>query len=86
MKAITTEIVIPLLGGTDIFSPQRITIRLDDEGGGPYLRISGSDDDSTDVDEVHQFYLQSAKEIDEFSAICKGMLLSVGGVKKRVEP
>ena len=81
MKQIITEIVIPLLGGTDIFSPQRITIRLDDEGGGPFLVIRGIDDD--DKENEHSFYLQSIAEIDEFAAICKGMLPQDEAKKKK---
>lgn len=78
MHVITTEKLI-ILGDEEphIFSPQRIKIRIDDQGAGPYLVISGENDepDTTSAETGHEFFLCTDEEIDRFANICRKMLL-----------
>ena len=72
LKAVYTECVIPLNGGNPIFGENRIIIRVNDQGAGPYLQIRGCNDDG---ETGHEFFLNSEEEIDEFAVICKAMLM-----------
>lgn len=75
MKPIITVMTVASGKETAIYAAQRIVITLLDEGAGPYLAIQGIDDELTDNGmNEHCFYLESVEEIDQFAAICKGML------------
>lgn len=82
MHTITTEKLI-ILGEEKphIFSPHRIKIRLDDQGAGPYLVISGENDepDTSGGEKGTEFFLCTGEEIDQFAAICKQMLHEAEG-------
>lgn len=78
MHVITTEKLV-IMGDEHphIFSPQRAKIRIDDQGAGPYLVISGHNDEpeSATGEAGHEFFLCSDEEIDRFADICREMLL-----------
>lgn len=82
MHTITTEkLVILGVEKPHIFSPHRIKIRLDDQGDGPYLVISGENDEpcTGDGEKGTEFFLCTEGEIDQFAAICKQMLHEAEG-------
>ena len=75
LRAITTEQIVPMgEQREEIYASVRCFIRLDDEGGGPFLTIHGENDDARKDESQHSFYLQSHEEIDQFAAICHQML------------
>lgn len=78
MHVITTEKLI-IMGHEKphVFSPQRAKIRIDDQGAGPYLVISGENDepDAGSAETGHEFFLCTDEEIDRFAEICREMLL-----------
>jgi hypothetical protein len=81
MKTITTERLIILNGGQHIFSPHRIKLRIGDQAAGPYLLVSGKNDepDTAGGETGHEFFLESAEQIDQFAEICKQMLMEAQG-------
>ena len=74
MICIPAETIVPLGDGNSLFAAQRIKIRVEDESSGPYLIVEGIDDEPVEGGNAHCFYLCTAKEIDEFAAICKRIL------------
>jgi hypothetical protein len=57
-----------------IYGEARIIIRVDDQAGGPYLVIRGDNNEPQDGETLHDFFLHSEEEIDQFAAVCKSML------------
>ena len=74
MKVLYTECAISMNGESPLYAEGRVTIRIDDEGGGPYLVIRGCNDGANDANSAHDIFLQSDEEIDEFARVCKNML------------
>ena len=76
MTVITTEKLIILNGGKHIFDPHRIRLRIDDQAAGPYLVISGENDepDTSAGETGHEFFLDDEGQIELFAEICKAML------------
>ena len=75
MKATTTERVIRRGSGEDA----SITIRVHDQGAGPYLIVRGENLDPYNDETPHDIILQSDEEIDLFAAECKAMLRQAEG-------
>jgi hypothetical protein len=75
VKAYTTErVIVQPDHESPVFGSNRVIIRLDDQGAGPYLVIRG-DNQVPDAGETpHDFFLQTEDEIDMFAAECKAML------------
>jgi hypothetical protein len=63
-------------GVSPIFGEHRIIIRVDDQGGGPYLVVRGYNSEPVkgSGETGHEFFLNSEAEIDEFAATCKALL------------
>lgn len=74
MDKIVSELTIPLGPTKGIYSESTIKISIDDEGSGPYLVVRGENDEPTERETGHEFFLCSCNEIDEFAEICKEML------------
>lgn len=74
---IITEIVIPMGEHKTVFSSVRAIVRIEDEGSGPYLMISGKNDepDAAENETGNEFFLQSVDEINQFAVICKKMMV-----------
>jgi hypothetical protein len=78
VKAYTTERVIVHNDESPVFGKNRVTIRIGDQGAGPYIVVRG-DNQEPDHDETpHDFFLQSEEEIDYFAAECKALLRQAG--------
>ena len=75
MKAIITEMVIPLHNEKDGINAQcRIILRREDLGGGEFILIRGVDDEGASDMEKNSFNLDTPEQVDEFAAIVKGMM------------
>lgn len=76
MKYIITEIIIPRSSCVEIFSPQRIKIRVMNEGAGNYLAIEGINDEPEleSPGSSHEMYFETKQQIDDFASICKNLL------------
>lgn len=78
MKAAITEITVSM-GADDeagaIYGDCTAKIKVDDEGAGPYLVITGSDL-TLGGENPNSFYLCSNADIDAFAKLCKRVLKS----------
>lgn len=76
MQKIITEILIPMGEHKALYSAYRCKIRVDDEGAGPFLAVTGENDepDPAAKETGHEFFLTSMGDIDEFAQICRDML------------
>lgn len=74
MRMLYTECSISLEEESPIYGKWRVIIRIDDQGGGPYLVIRGDNLEPNAGETPHDFFLQTEAEIDQFAARCKEML------------
>lgn len=75
MRMMYTECAIVMHSETDhpMFAPKRISIKINDDGGGPCLEIIGINDEPEDGESENAFYLFEG-DIDKFAKVCKAML------------
>ena len=69
-KIITEVMLIPHKPEDGILAENLTRIRIDDEGAGWYLKITGQSCDT----QGEAIFLQTPEEIDQFAEVCKEML------------
>ncbi len=68
--ALPKEIVIPLTDKQSHFAAQRCHVKVIDNTGGPYLELTGHNDEP-DTEESEHGIVLDGNQIDEFCAILK---------------
>ncbi len=79
MKMIGREYVIALRGSDKdgVLASNAVIVRVEDEGAGPYLTITGRDMDehrNEDQSKMHSFYLCEEEDIDNLCECLKTIL------------
>lgn len=86
LKVIITEIVVPRTEVEEIFSPQRVRIRLRNEGVGNYIAVEGINDEPLEGENGNEMYFESEQQIDEFARICKSCLSRRMPIQGEINP